>query len=919
MSKGLCRLSKELVKHELITETNNLERLMDIRIITANQIAAKLQLSRNTVSQYLNELLKQQQVIQIKSRPANFVDLNAFSTHFFQPQKLIYTSIEELQTEQQQRDTVFDELIGSQQSLKDCIDRITTAMAYPPAGLPFILSGNSGVGKSYLAKITHQYCIQEQIIAPDAPFITLNCAQYFHNPELLSSYLFGYAKGSFTGATADSKGMLESADGGILFLDECHRLNAESQEKLFSFMDTGTFQRMGEGNITRHSKVRLIFATTENLQKNFLRTFLRRIPIAITVPNLNDRSPLELKLHIYHAFINESKRIKQPIKVSPWVINRLYNYHYKNNVGELKSMVQILCARVFSQHLMQTSLHVSSETIGGSALTDLLTVNEQELVTQTPITFRPDDVLTDYVKNSPSNTNRMDDLLTKFIQIGDALESQAIDVNEMKRRLAREASAFMEALIHPEEHFQDEALKYMTDTIQKLFDYLNTSLFVKIKGNAVIAIATFMYHKHNFNTAFSGTRSTRLTALLKVLKDNTNIEYQLLQSFVNLVKTKLDFRMEIPDQLVLLSYLLSLEIEDNDNEQHAIILAHGFSTASSIADVANRFLNHKIFDAFDMPLSTSVDQVKEFLLHYFQRQDCHNGLVILVDMGSLMSLPKLLKNAIPGPTLVLNNVSTQEAIFVGEMIQKKVTIDSIGRQISQNLLPDYELTYPVIKKSPMIITTCHTGIGSAKQIKKLLLNSIPEQLDYKIEAVDYNYLKKYGKQNLLFNQYSVKAIIGTNNPEIADIPFISLEQLVSSSDQTILKQLFPTVTDKTILAAINSQLIQNLSIERLLSAVTILDVKKVIHSVGEMIAQLEEVTNHQLSNNQQATLYVHISSLIERLIRNEPPLVYTPANPEERLQGLQEIKRSLNDIETGYGVIIGQGELNYLYDIIFDA
>ncbi|MEY2352557.1 PRD domain-containing protein [Lactiplantibacillus paraplantarum] len=104
-----------------------------------------------------------------------------------------------------------------------------------------------------------------------------------------------------------------------------------------------------------------------------------------------------------------------------------------------------------------------------------------------------------------------------------------------------------------------------------------------------------------------------------------------------------------------------------------------------------------------------------------------------------------------------------------------------------------------------------------------------------------------------------------------------------------------------------------------MSAITILDVKKVIHSVSEMIGQLEEVTNHHLTNNQQATLYVHISSLIERLIRNEPPLVYTPTNPENRLQGLQQIKRSLNDIETGYGVTIGQGELNYLYDIIFDA
>ncbi|MFC6295200.1 sigma 54-interacting transcriptional regulator [Lactiplantibacillus daoliensis] len=908
----------ETVKQALITATSGANQLADIETITTERLAKQVGLSRNTVSQYLNELLKQEQLIQIKTRPTNFADRATFCKLFFIPKQLVYPSIKALQQEQTGNANVFQSFIGHQLSMKDSIDRIITAVTYPPNGLPFILSGNTGVGKSYLAKLTHQYCVETGILAPEAPFIVLNCAQYFHNPELLSSNLFGYAKGSFTGATEDFKGMLEAADGGFLFLDECHRLNAESQEKLFSFMDTGTFQRMGEGNRTRHSNVRLIFATTENLQENFLKTFMRRIPIAITIPDLNDRSKLELRLHIYKAFLDEGQRIGRTIVVSPWIINRLYNFKYKSNVGELKSTIQILCAQVFSRTTQSNQITINSETIGSSSLTDLLAVNEQETIVQDDVVFSPTDQLNDYVAQWHDDNNLINELVTKLVQLDNQYQEQKITTKVLQQHIARETSALMDRLVHQDGDFENEALKYMVNVIQKLFDYLDTSFFVKIKGNAVVAIANFMYRKHDFDLSLTPTTMAKIQQLLQLLKESTTMEYQLLQAFLDLIKTKLDFKIDAFDEILLLGYLISLDIDHVDTGQHAIILAHGFSTASSIADVANRFLNHKIFDAFDMPLSASVDQAKEFMLQYFKSNDCHKGLIILVDMGSLMSLPEALKEAIPGPILIINNVSTQEALFIGEMIQKGTAIDEIGRQVQAALLPKYQLTYPIIKKSPMIITTCHTGIGSAKQIQDLIKNSIPANLDYQVESVDYAYLKKYGQQSPIFKQYAVQAIVGTSDPKINGMPFISLEQLVSSSGTKIIKQIFPTVTDSETITSINHQLVQNLSIERLLSAITILDVKKVIHSISDMIDRLEEGAQINLSNNQQATLYVHISSLIERLIRNEPALTYIPDNLADRTQGLTQIKRALTDIEATYGVKIASGELNYLYDIIFD-
>ena len=132
------------------------------------------------------------------------------------------------------------------ESLKKPIEQMKTSIFYPNTSLPVFLHGPTGSGKSFMARKIYEFAVQEGILKPDAPFIIMNCAQYVNNIELLSSNLFGYVKGAFTGAYATTKGLLEAADGGMLFLDEVHRLNSESQEKLFVFLDQGIFRRMGE-------------------------------------------------------------------------------------------------------------------------------------------------------------------------------------------------------------------------------------------------------------------------------------------------------------------------------------------------------------------------------------------------------------------------------------------------------------------------------------------------------------------------------------------------------------------------------------------------------------------------------------------------------------------------------------------------
>lgn len=913
-------MSREAVEQELIKETKAIKNLDEVKNITAESIAKNIHLSRNTVSSYLNDLLDDGKAIQIKSRPTNYISLELFQRYFFKNSKNIYSSFDDLKNDKESSiaKNIFQNLIGSNESLRNIVDRLITAESYPPIGLPVMLSGNTGVGKSYMARVIYKYCIQKKLLKPDAPFIVLNCAQYFHNPELLSSNLFGYKKGSFTGADSDHKGMLEEANNGILFLDECHRLNPENQEKLFSFMDNGTFQRMGENNVSRKSNVRLIFATTENLQANFLQTFLRRIPVAVRIPDLNDRSQLEIKELILQTFIQESKQMEKEIEIDPWIINRLLNRKYKNNVGELKNLIKLICAHAYSQSENQERIEVLSNTIGHHLLRDLMKVNNPEKVFDKKIKVSVDSKLTDYIQLTLNENKEIQNVLMYFSKLNEQYNSNKINLSQLMDIVSRNSRTLMDKLVHKNNSKADDSLKYLINVVQELFNYLDNSLFVKIKGNAVIALANYIYSRQDIDLNITSKDQENVIELTQLIKGQARTEYQVLKAYLELIKSKMGLEITYNDKLLLLGYLLSLNINQFNNNCRAIVLAHGYSTASSIADVINQFLNKKIFDAYDMPLNVSINQIRDHIIQYMKNNDCSKGLIILVDMGSLMTLPKLIEKEIKCPFLIINNVSTQLALFVGESIEKKISFNEIGKSVESTIRTKYSLIYPKVKKQKMLITTCHTGIGSAEQIKKLLIKSIPKKLNYKVKALDFKYLKKYGISNSIFKEYDVKAIIGTNDPQIPEIPYIGLEKLISNDNMKTLQLLFSDIKDKEIFDQINESLIENISLKRLLSAVTILDVNTVLKAISKMIGELEETLNISIQNNQKITLYVHISSLIERLIRNQPLTNYNVQIDNRRTQICSKIKRSLREIENTYGIDVGTSELNYIYDIIYD-
>ncbi|MBQ2136363.1 MAG: sigma-54-dependent transcriptional regulator, partial [Selenomonas sp.] len=366
--------------------------------LDAQEIADKLDILRNNVSKELNELHRQDKIVKFTGRPVRYFDretLAALLNVDLDQGPYQFRDIEECRRlfgAGGQDENPFARLIGADKSLKRQVEQGKAAILYPPDGLHTLIVGQTGVGKTLFAHMMFAYGKAMKKFGEEAPFITFNCADYYNNPQLLISHVFGHIKGAFTGADTAKAGLVEAADGGVLFLDEIHRLPPEGQEMIFYFMDTGTFNRLGETTRSRRAKVLIIGATTEDPNSALTKTFVRRIPNIITIKPLAERT-LEEKLDILKLlFMEEAQRVKKPIRISVEAVKALIGSIGTGNVGQLKSNIKLLCAQAFLNGIDNPSfIEADFRMLPASVRDGLLTLsaNRQALAELTQYVSEP--------------------------------------------------------------------------------------------------------------------------------------------------------------------------------------------------------------------------------------------------------------------------------------------------------------------------------------------------------------------------------------------------------------------------------------------------------------------------------------------------------------------------------------------------
>ncbi|MCU0564652.1 MAG: sigma-54 dependent transcriptional regulator [Desulfobacterales bacterium] len=229
----------------------------------------------------------------------------------------------------------FEGIVGQSPSMRRIFGVVEKVAA---SDTTIMLNGETGTGKGLIARAIHE-CSPRRA----RPLVQINCGA---TPEgLLESEFFGYRRGAFTGAVADTPGKFEMAHGGTIFLDEIGDMSPDLQVKVLRVLEEGEFERVG-GRETIKVDARIIAAThrdlEEEVQKGGFREdlFYRLHVIPILLPALRERKA-DIPFLVTHFLEEFARKNERPVmRVAEEAMQRLVAYSWPGNVRELKNLVE---------------------------------------------------------------------------------------------------------------------------------------------------------------------------------------------------------------------------------------------------------------------------------------------------------------------------------------------------------------------------------------------------------------------------------------------------------------------------------------------------------------------------------------------------------------------------------------------------
>ena len=840
---------------------------------TTKEIANTLFIERSNVSRILNEMHKENLVIKETGKPVIY-RLNHKN----------YSST----------DQSFHSLIGYNHLLKTKIQSLKAAVSYPPYPLPIFISGMEGTGKTLVANCIYSYVKEKEIFDETSTFKVIKC-------ETLES-------------TALLDTIFDNPPKGLILFD-----NVDLAPNSFSTQLMHRIRQYYSHHSYAEQKTLFVFTS----ESNSISLFQLNFGIPIKLPNINRYSLHERFQLAKKFFLIEAKNLKTDVYIESSILALFLLYLPQHNITQLANDIRISCVNAYSSNektpRVINATHLPSEVLKGFFNYSKMKEHLDEIISPKMLyTFNADkqamlilnntsykDLVT-YAPNM-NNLKLMGSCDKSSIQIitNQLFESasQIITSQQLKRKIG-------ERLFNMVKEFFGNCQDYFHQL------YNNKNIF---------ALSMMLDSKIRQNSIIPDLTNDQFHYILSHYPD----EFKMTTEFSGQLEKRFDITFTL-NEIALMCLTISSQHPSPNEKPHPglLIVMHGVNAAKSMADVVNQLLNINIAHSYDMPLTESVSDAYRHITEIIQQIDQGLGVLILSDMGSLSFFGSILSKELHIKTHTLEMVSTPIALESAQRILRENDIDIIYNDLIHFNFKNstfqtslYKLNKP--KKKNVIITLCLTGEGSAIKLKNMIEYSATIDSTH-IDVIPLsilNHKDALQQINKIAKKKEILAIVGTINPNIHNIPFISIDKMLMNNNYSELKRIIEnnleplperdTVTDEEILNNVKDYLAKEMQ------PYLYIDIHdKIIDFISFCSNQFER----DYSIDKQIGLIVHIASSIENIIRNthENTITNMSLYSKAYKKELFLIKNSLYDIEKTLHIQFPESEVIYLLILLLE-
>lgn len=837
-------------------------------------IAEKINMQRSNVSTLLNELVKEGKLDKTNTRPVLYK---------MPQQKLQFVE-----------NSCFTNLVGHNGSLRNSVQLAKAAILYPSSSLNVLLCSKPGCGTTYFASLMFEFAKEKGILLENAPYVKLNCRHYSKSVSVLNDELFGKEDNLLDSCFARAR-------GGMLFIDNFDLLEARQQSFIFDFIETGKLYSKDRSNSFECENVFLVIACA--LENN--SHINQRIPVVIELPELKYRDMKERFELINTFFSIEALNSNRSIDVTSETLKALLLTDFNYGIKELEFEIKTACANAYVRVVneIDQNIYVCINDLPKQIKNSMLKLKEKNSEIETLL--GTSEVIY-YDKNTGFQDQYIErgskDVYSEIKKQYDELSNRGINDSSIEDVINTHIqNLFKEYGYHkiPNETNNLEQLSKMVDNtiIELVNDWLNIcqEQFGKsFKSNVFYGLCL------HINSLLSNNRAMKRVENNQVVKiiQNYPKEYAASSQFVSKLQDKFGLDLTIDEAVLITMFLLESDEEKSEGHPVLLYILHGNTAAASLKDATNSLTRCYNAYSYDLALDINTSRAKEEIKSLIISIDQGAGVVVIYDMGSIKTMIEAISEEIDIKIRCLNIPITLIGIDLARRCSMESDIDYVYHVANLNF---NSLKNSEAKQTDVIITLCNTGEGGAIQLKnyidqysKLGMKTIALCISDRVEL-----LKEV--QSLQMS-YNVHAFVGTYDPKLFGIPFISITKIFENSKKDIdrVLQFEPIQSNSFSYSAVYSYL------EEQFKYTSIPKLKAILPELVDEIS-----VNYSLEEDLRVGLFMHLACLIERLIEGEKVAKNKEKNKILTIfeEDCKAISKIIKRLEKAFKIIIDDNEL----------